>query len=358
MKRWVYLICMIAAVVGGPVSAQESIPTRELRVLLDNALDYLRAQQGESGSFGTVQPHLQSSLALLALLSHGLDREDDRRRVERGVRYLLGAATRSGDLGDDEFRVESHSLALTALLCALPHLTDEALAKETAEMVSRALRMTQRMQDRSSAGDSRGGWKMEGLKGRENDRRSSAWALLSYHAGILYGLEVPEGNLERGMRFLLASHRTESDRVDQIGGFSVDTQGLAVASVSAMGAWVMATMQADPDKLASAVAWLERNPPVWSGPNYFYTNFFRLRALRFAAPPGEPFAKAMRRVYLQVKDHQLPGGAVDFPPGNAQNTVAMGAVFSTSLAILMLNVESSCLPFDQDWRPPPLVQAP
>ena len=97
------------------------------------------------------------------------------------------------------------------------------------------------------------------------------------------------------------------------------------------------------------------HPPTWTGPNYFYENFFRLRTLKLA--PGESgFERAFRQVFLQIREHQATDGTVAFPPGYAQNTVAMGPVFSTALAVLILNVEQSALAFDQDWRPAPLVR--
>jgi hypothetical protein len=66
------------------------------------------------------------------------------------------------------------------------------------------------------------------------------------------------------------------------------------------------------------------------------------------------FNRALRAVFLQIREHQGKDGAVGFPPGNAQNTVAMGPVFSTALAVLILNVQDSRLVFDEDYRVPSL----
>jgi len=65
-------------------------------------------------------------------------------------------------------------------------------------------------------------------------------------------------------------------------------------------------------------------------------------------------SRALRAVFLQIREHQTRDGAVGFPPGNAQNTVAMGPVFSSVMAVLILNAPRSRLVFDEDYRLAPL----
>ena len=62
----------------------------------------------------------------------------------------------------------------------------------------------------------------------------------------------------------------------------------------------------------------------------------------------------MRRLSQQIKDHQLGDGSISFPPGDAQNEVAMGGVFSTAMSVLILNTANSRLPFDEDYAVKPL----
>lgn len=345
----------MASALAGRAAAREAVAHGDLKNVLENALRFVRSQQNEQGGFGAVQPHLQTSLGILAMLSMASDPPaEDVARVEKAVEYLVRMGGGSGDLGDAVFKVESHALATTAMLCSIQHIRDPARRDEGSKTARRALAATQRMQDRSRSSASRGGWKMEGRKGTENDRRASAWALLSYHTGRQYGLKIKQANIDRGVHFLLGSFKDTARNADQIGGLSVDTEGLAVASISAMGGWALSRLKPDRKRAAKNVDWLVRHPAVWSGPNYFYTNWFRVRTLTFADPSGVHFTRCLRRVYLQIKEHQQGDGSVLFPPGNAQNTVAMGPVFSTSLAILILNVENSRLVFDEDYRVQPL----
>jgi len=363
------LVCVAVAAVAAPETAPTprattrpaaradkapgpaGVDPKDLDTVVGSALRFLRTRQERSGAFGTVQPQLQTSLAVLAMLSAGGDRAAaDRDRIDKAVDFLVRSASRAGDLGDPAFRVESHALATTAVLCALPRLRDGGLKTRAAKLVYRALRLTRRMQDRSSSTTSRGGWKMDGFKGRENDRRASAWALLSYHAARQYGLDVRSADLDRGARFMLGAYKAAAEKSDPIGGFSVDAEGLAVASVSAMGGWVISRLRPNAGQAEKNRQWLNRHPAAWSGPNYFYTNFFRIRVWKFADASGPAFRRCLRRLYLQIRENQGPDGAVRIPPGNAQNTVVMGPVFATAMAVLILNAGDSRLVFDEDYR--------
>ena len=61
------LLAMLAGALFATAGEVQAVPSRELKVVLDNARAYLLSQQREDGSFGGVQPHMQTSLALLAL---------------------------------------------------------------------------------------------------------------------------------------------------------------------------------------------------------------------------------------------------------------------------------------------------
>jgi hypothetical protein len=351
---FIIFLCAMSCLVQ-QVFAQEAVPQKDLQTVVQNAAAFMRSRQGDDGSFGTVQPRLQTALAVLSLLSISqTPSAEDRARIEKAVAYLIQPHSASGDLGDDVFRTESHSAVLTALLCSVEHIGDLSLKKKASEAASRGLRYTQRLQDRSGSGPLRGGWKMEAFQGKDNDRRASAWALLSYETARQFGLGIEQTQIDRGVQFLLASFKETADNADQIGGFSVDAEGLAVDSISAMGGWALLRLAPNADKSAKNLEWLIRHAPAWAGPNYFYTNFFRIRVLRFADASKASFDRAFRQLYLQVRDHQLADGSVDCPPGEAQNAVAMGPVFSTAMAILILDIQSSPLVFDGDYRIRPL----
>ncbi|MBI2193859.1 MAG: hypothetical protein HYU36_17925 [Planctomycetes bacterium] len=324
------------------------VPAVESDVLLRNAMNYVRSQQQPDGSFGRPQPHLRTGLAMLSLLSlESQPGEGDRGFLQRAARYLLDTSPSNGDLGDEIFRTESHAAALTALLIGHEHFQTESLRADSAQIMARALRYTLQIQDRSSSSPSRGGWKMEGSKGQTNDRRASAWSLLACLTARLYGLDVPDAHVERGLHFLLGSFKDRADSPDSIGGFSVDTEGLAVELISSMGGWALVRFNGREEWSKKNLEWIARHPPAWSGPNYFYSAFFRLRTLKLEGTSNPLYVETRQRLFNQIADHQQADGSIAFPPGNAQNTIAMGPVFSTAMAILVLNLDDSRLPFDE-----------
>ena len=240
-------------------------------------------------------------------------------------------------------------MVLTALICAHAGLPAEARA-EAGERIQRGLRHLLQLQDRSSGTASRGGWSMEAKPGRPNDRRATGWALVALRTARAHGLEVPQPNVDRATNFLLGSFKEQAENASQVGGFSVDTEGLAVELMSALGGWVLATSPAKEAWRKLNLAWLTSHPPAWTGPNYFYSGFFRLRALKFSEASAALRDEQSQRLFTQIADHQKADGSILIPPGNAQNTVSMGPVFSTALAILILNTENSRLAPDEDFR--------
>ncbi|HEV7406213.1 MAG TPA: prenyltransferase/squalene oxidase repeat-containing protein [Chthoniobacteraceae bacterium] len=314
---------------------------------LTAALKFLAAQQQPDGSFGGPQPHLKAAFATLAVLSTG--ERNTPGLATRAVSYLAKDANASGFLGDEAFPTESHSVVLTALICAHAGLPAEART-EAGERIQRGLRHLLQLQDRSSGTASRGGWSMEAKPGRPNDRRATGWALVALRTARAHGLEVPQPNVDRAVNFLLGSFKEQADNASQLGGFSVDTEGLAVELMSALGGWVLTTAPAKEAWRKMNLAWLTSHPPAWTGPNYFYSGFFRLRALKFSEASAALSEEQSQRFFTQIADHQKADGSILLPPGDAQNMVSMGPVFSTAMAILILNTADSRLAPDEDFR--------
>jgi len=316
------------------------------------ALKFLATQQQPDGSFGGPQPHLKTAFAMLAIISTGERRVPG--LVEHSAAYLVKDANASGFLGDEAFPIESHSVVLAALVSAHARLPATTTRTEAGECIQRGLRYLLQLQDRSSAAASRGGWSMEAKPGRPNDRRATGWALLALRTARAHGLDVPQASAERATNFVLGSFKAQADNASQVGGFSVDTEGLAVEMMSALGGWVLATFPAKEDFRQPNLAWLAKHPPAWIGPNYFYSAFFRLRALKFSAASAALAEAQSQRLFTQISDHQKADGSILFPPANAQNTIAMGPVFSTAMAVLILNTGESRLAADEDFRLRPL----
>lgn len=343
---------------------------RETDASLSAALKYLRAQQNDDGSFGKVQARLQTAAAILAIVSVDDSLKDDAAKSRdttiliKASDFLVSGASMSGDMGDDAFRTESHSIATAALIACVERLPDEGKREAARKQIGRAVNVLKQNQDRSMSSAARGGWKMEGTAGNNNDRRASGWAMLALTAARQMGLDVKQPDMDRGVKYMMGAFKSEPRKAadgdsaeikpEDVGGLSVDESGLTVETISAMGGWVLARVAKNPEAAKKNLAWLTRNPPGWTGPNYFYANFFRARAVRMLASDQEVFVATMKRLSQQIRDHQQGDGSIGFPPGDAQNEVAMGGVFSTAMSVLILNTPNSRLPFDEDFRVKPL----
>lgn len=332
------------------VTAQTADP------VVANAVAYLRTRQNSDGSFGsTTQPRLQTSLAMLALMAASAPLSAaDLKRVTEATAYLERNAATGGGLGDPVYSTESHAVATLALLCSLDHLQDAAVRENVCKRLTRALQWLERMQDRGSSAQTQGGWKQEQGETKTCDRRTTAWALLALHTAKATGLPVKDAALKRATLFLLAAGKPADAPAEQAGGFSVDADGLAVEAISAMGGWSLARYLPEDKRTGLAVQWLARHPPLWAGPNYFYANFFRTRALGMADSTGKESGRARQRLAVQIRDNQQSDGSVAFPPGEAQNFVDMGPVFSSAFAVLILRAGDSPLLFDLRTRMSPL----
>ena len=362
--------CLVAALFTALIAAlvfvQQARADRDLDAALSAALKYLRAQQNDDGSFGKAQARLQTAVAILAIASVDdasasvTDRQRDAALLSKGAAFLLAGGSLSGDMGDDSFRTESHAMATAALLSCVERLPDAAQRESVRKQISRAVNVLKQNQDRSMSSAARGGWKMEGSVGNNNDRRASGWAMLALTAAKQMGLDVRQPDMDRGAKYMMGAFKAEAKKSadgdsaeikpEDVGGLSVDESGLTVETISAMGGWTLARVVKNPDAAKKNLAWLTRNQPGWTGPNYFYANFFRARAVRLLASDSEVFAVTMRRLSQQIKDHQQGDGSIGFPPGEAQNEVAMGGVFPTAMSVLILNTGNSRLPFDEDFR--------
>ncbi len=318
-----------------------------------NALSFIRSRQNAEGSFGSpVQPHLQTALAVLALCSANaaLDAKD-LGAVEAAAAYLNKNVSADGNLGDRVFVTESHAMATLSLLAAMDHIRSPVQREAVARKQVRAVQWLERTQDRGSASQTQGGWKQEGSEGKANDRRATAWALLALSAARQAGLAVKDAGFSRAVPYMLSAFKDKDPNPNQAGGFSVDADGLAVESLSSMGGWVLDRFDDDRERLSQNLQWLNRHPPAWVGPNYFYANFFRVRTLKFGDGADKNFSKTLQRLSAQIKDNQLADGSVGFPPGEAQNSIDMGPVFSSAMAVLILNSADSRLFFDEDFKP-------
>lgn len=338
--------------------ASETVRARSV----DAGLAYLRTAVNPDGSFGSHQRHFQTGICMLAFLSSGMTPSVDADSpLPAAARWLLDNSPPDGFLGDGEFALESHAAAALALSELVGESGDADLDGRVFRRVERALAYALNVQDRAVGADYYGGWKAS-TRDRASDRRVTAWHLLLLRSMELRGSRVAPAAVRRALEFMEGSQKLDAspagvDTLD-IGGFSYDAAGLPIVSITGAGLACMSLYDRDPRRRDLAVEWLARNPPIWYGPNFYYTWFFAARGLsREASRGGEAARQAaafFARITELLREHQNTDGSFQLPPGNAENTLVMGKPYATAMAVLILNAGRNLMPIDarsgREWN--------
>ena len=347
---------VLAAVLGaGSASAASAAPADRQRDQAAGAgLAFLRKAQNPDGSFGPTQKHLQTGLAILAFLSAGLTSDADANSpLPAACKWLLEYGGEDGFLGDAEYPLESHAVCTLALSELRGTVRDEKLAGAIARRAAAGVAYALKVQDKAVGADYYGGWKAS-MKAKTNDRRVTAWYLLVLRSALLRRQEVPDSARERAVAFMAGSQKVPSpahayDKAD-VGGFSYDATGLPVVSITGAGLAALSLYDRPASRRDLARKWLAANRPIWYGPNFYYTHVFTARGLareaaRTAAAARQN-ARYARQIWEMLRDHQDGDGGFQLPPGNAENTQAMGRTYATAMAVLILNAQRNLLPVD------------
>lgn len=369
------LVCASGAL-GAPAPVQAELDAQRTRrlELARGALLFLERAARPDGSFGASYQHYLTGAACLAFLSAGHRPGEEGPRgavLDRAADWLVKNRDAGGFAGDKELPTESHAVAALALCQMSGQAAEPARNRRLFEAARQALAFSLDTQDRAYGGRHNGGWKADPAAPL-NDRKVTAWQLALLRAIQESGTSVPRSASARALAFMLGSLKTEagSGAAADVGGFSYDAEGLPVRSISAAGLFCTALYDEAPAERALTAAWFGRNPPVWTGPHFYYTEFFAVRALRLEAEAlGTPESLAALSAYQRqltqiLYEAQQPDGSFALPPGNAEYTKAMGPVYSTALAVLILNADRHLLPLDREARrrivspasPPPALK--
>jgi hypothetical protein len=353
--RWRFLLLVLlgAALLLRAEAPLPPLPRAAVAKSVSEGLAYLRQAQHPDGSYGTVQRRLQTALVVLAFLAQGETPEQPGSPIPAALRWLLANSTEEGFLGDEDYPQESHAIVGLALSECVGMVADPALDRQVAQRVAAAYDLTLKQQDKAVGADYYGGWKPN-AKAKANDRRTTAWCLLFLRSMQLRGHELNERALDRALDFMEGAQKMPGSGKafprEDAGGFSYDAAGLPVVSTTGAGLACMALYGRDRARRAAALDWLARNRPLWYGPNFYDAYFFAARGHareRLLGPEQAARAQAFaNRLWELLREHQQPDGSFAIPPGNAENTRAMGAPYATAMALLILLADRELLPID------------
>lgn len=351
--RMILPLWLPAVLLAGAMEPPPPLPRVAVARSVSEGLAFLRQAQHPDGSYGTVQRRLQTALVVLAFLARGETPNQPGSPIPAALAWLLAHTTEEGFLGDEEYPLESHAIVGLALSECVGMVADPALDRQVAQRVAAAFELVLKQQDKAVGADYYGGWKPN-AKAKANDRRTTAWCLLFLRSMQLRGHEVNERALNRALEFMEGAQKVAGSGKafprEDAGGFSYDAAGLPVVSMTGAGLACMALYERDRARRAAALDWLARNRPLWYGPNFYDAYFFAARGHareRLLGPAQAAQAQSFaNRLWELLREHQQPDGSFAIPPGNAENTRAMGAPYATAMALLILLAEHELLPID------------
>ena len=318
--------------------------------MVERAQQYLFSVE-KDGSVGENRRNMVTSTFVLASLSSGIlpDTSGDGAAVQRAYTWVLKNSS-TAFLGGREEPNADHAVAclmLTELLGTSPSETENLqLYRRCQQAIDHSLKI----QEKGVGADYFGGWRRND-ETRVNDRLLTAWYLVLLRAAELRGFDVPKGSISRGLDFVAASQKlTAAGKSDELGGFSVDADGLPVRTTTAAGLAVLAAFDPENERaIAAARNWLSRHPPRWHGPNFYESNFFAVRGLYRSRhlDGGAAYRAYSSRLVRILKERQDADGSFPFPPGHGGPILAMGRSYSTAMAVLILNVDRGLVPMDK-----------
>jgi len=317
------------------------------RDITERGLQYLFSVQ-KDGALGESRQKTVTALFILSCLSSGILPADEQygTRVTAACEWLIDNSS-ADFFGGREQPHADHAVAALAITELIGTAADSDRNRKLYEQAAKALAYSLSIQSKGIDADYYGGWRPN-VATRVNDRVLTGWFLLQLRSGRICGMKAPKSNVSRAVAFVEASQKRQTQKVDELGGFSVDAQGLPVLSATAAGMAVLAFFDPDDNGVTMARDWLIRHPPRWYGPNFFESHFFAVRGLYRARHPdrAKAFNQYFSRLLQLLKERQEPDGSVPFPPGHGGPLLAMGKSYSTAMAVLILNVDRGILPVD------------
>ncbi len=328
-----------AVAVRAAAAPEPAVPTG-LDAAVNSGLDFLAAQQGQDGSFGAAAgPRLATSgLSLLAFLAAGSvpDQGKYGSTVRAAIDFLTIQAQPDGYFGKvDGSRMYGQGIATLALAEAYGVEDSEEGRQKLHAVLSKAVKVILDAQAVNKPEPQAGGWRYEPQAG-DSDLSLSGWNALALRACRGVGLAVPAEGVQKAVQFILRCHVAT-------GGFGYQPGTPALNSATGVGVLSLYLLDAaSRPEIADGLKFLTEHP-VDDQSNYmFYTLYYATQA---AFQAGEPTYSAIAGPNFArlFKGQQPDGGWLD-PKGQES---AGGRVYSTSMALLALEVPYRLLPIYQ-----------
>jgi hypothetical protein len=286
-----------------------------------------------------------TGLALLAFLGHGDSHLEDgpfREHIDKGVRWLVNAQKKDGDLQGGG-NMYMHGVAAFALTEAYAFTRDPNL-REAAQL---AIDFTV-----SSQVPNKGGWRYAPYpKSKEVDTSVFGWMLMALKSGKLGGLEVPETCLERSYAYIESARKRgefglyvyEPGKGTKKTDLAMTAQGFFAQHI--LADTVLTEKQRSSDhfrrsNLESTKYLLKNRPQAkdMSGVNFYYWYYATLAMFQSGGEPWEFWNESLKEVLLEHQVGEEWGSAAGSWDPRGHRAEMAGRLYSTALSILCLEV--------------------
>ena len=378
---------------------QERVSRKAIRYLWDERMD------PQTGRIGAVQTRYLQALCYLALVADGSDSNPRYiARLEKVIASLreplapLEGSSETGAklfLGTSRESLSFETHAVIALACeqlAASDLGDPSLNELFFRGAESAIAYIMDYRKRGRNYESAGGWPINAAPYNQSrpDRRCTAWQLLLLKTHSYLGGRVDSTAMEEAPGFVLAAQRLPPERtpsveeaektsrewmprirrgesapepvrdmlneyweykrrMEEVGGFGIDTLGITSPGATAVGLFVQGLFDADEDRRHLAAQAFARMPLAWDSQRFFLNQFFAARGLWMYSQRFKTmdFANYMNRLLTLMEQKQDEDGS--FPMGSmgVEELNLMERVYTTAMCVLIVNANRGNLVFDR-----------
>ncbi len=295
-----------------------------------------RATSGPGDGLGSVfSDSAGTALALLPFLGAGQTHKQGEYRevVHKGLRWLIYHQGPDGDLrGLGSGRMYAHGMAAIVLCEAYAMTGDDQLrgpAQRAVDFIVQAQHPA-------------GGWRYD--PGQPGDTSIVGWQLMALQSARLhYLLHVPEDTLKLAQRFL------DSVQADYLGatyGYMPGSAASPAMTAEALLCRLYLGWNPNDRRIRTGVQWLlTQHCPAINNPNYYYWYYGTLVMHHVGGTAFRNWNYRLKPILLELQE-KTGRNAGSWPPVGAWG-VQGGRIFSTSLAICMLEVYYRHMPLNR-----------
>lgn len=291
-----------------------------------------------------------ASFSGLAFLANGYRPGEGERGavLDRAMAYVQAGMDPNGYVGGQyESGMYMHAICSLFALSYLGRSAEPEKEKELAAWCRKSIDCILEAQQVRKAAHAQGGWRYKPHT-RESDLSVTSWQLLVLHAARQCGYEIDDLVFQRALGYI-----NNAFVQSEAGAGYVYRPGISQSperAVTGVALFVKHLLEKEADERnAAALAYLQKAPPSWGGPQYngyfYFATFYIAQGMfQIGGAAWATFAPEIQRILVE---HQNEDGSWPLPPDNAPQSRTVGPAYPTAMAILILSLDRQYLPMYQ-----------